>query len=329
VTAHQVQRTSLSAARIQVAADLLRPHVRRTPLERSSALSARAGTDVLLKLECLQRTGSFKLRGALNALMSLPEAELTSGVVTASAGNHGLGIASAAELLDARATIFVPAEAPTVKVERIRRLGAEVRLIPGGYDAAHAAAIEFAKEHGLPFVEPSTGPDVIAGQGTVAAEILDQLESVRTIVVPVGGGGLLAGIGSFVRDLELPIRLVGVQSSATGAMHASLAAGVPTSVPVEPTLCEGLAGDVDEIGLGLARSVVDELVLVEERTVAMAIRELYFGDGVVAEGSGAVGVAALLEGRLSDVPGPIVIIVTGANIDASRLALVVGEDNGA
>jgi threonine dehydratase len=299
--------------------------VRRTPLERSDALSEIAGADVHLKLEGMQRTGSFKLRGGYNVVALLPPEERARGLVTASAGNHGQGVALAARMLGARAVVFVPESAPEGKKRRIARFGAELRCVPGSYDDAQAAGAAFAAESGAVFVSAFGDPALAAGQGTVALEIFDELPGVRTIVAPVGGGSLLGGIGVVARALG-DVRVVGVQTDETAAMHASLAAGRPTSTRYGPTLCEGLSGDVDERALALAREVVDEVVLVSEDAVRRAIRWLYVEEGVVAEGSAAVAAAALLEGAVRGLEGPVAVVLTGSNLDAARLApILAGE----
>jgi threonine dehydratase len=308
---------------VRAAARRLEGVVRRTPLERADALSEAAGVEVYLKLEGQQRTGSFKLRGAYNAVALLPPEARARGVATASAGNYGQGVALAARLLGARSVVFVPESAPEVKQRRIARYGAELRLVAGGFDEAHAAALAFAAEAGATFVDPVSDPGVIAGQGTVGLELFDELPGVRTIVAPVGGGGLIGGIGIVARALGRGVRVVGTQSDETAAMHASLAAGRPTTTHYGPTLCEGLSGDVNETTLALARAVVDEVVLLPEDAVRRAIRWLYVEEGVVAEGSAAVAAAALLEGAVRGLEGPVVVVLTGSNIDAARLAPIL------
>jgi threonine dehydratase len=305
----------IEAAAARIGADL-----RPTPLERSQRLSDLLGSDVYFKPECLQRTGSFKLRGALNAVLTLSEMERRRGVVTASAGNHGLGLARAAKLVRVLATVFLPADAPMVKRERIRALGVEVHDVPGGFEDADREAERFARRAGMTYVHPTRDPAVVAGQGTVGLEICRELPDVGTILVPVGGGGLSGGIGLYTRGRGMSTRIVGVQSEATAAMQASLEAGRPRSVPSRSTLCDGLAGDVDAEGLALARRTLDDLLLVSEDAVGTAVRALYIEEGLVVEGSGAVGVAALREGKLSEPAGPVVVVLTGSNIDAARLA---------
>ena len=297
--------------------------IERTPLVASPALSARAGVDVWLKCENLQRTGSFKLRGATNALAALTDAERARGVVASSAGNHGMGVAYAARALGVQARIFVPASAPEVKRRGIAALGAEVDDTNADYDEAHHAAEEHAREHGLRFVNPCAGESLLAGQGTVALEIIEELPAVHTFVVPVGGGGLVGGMAALVRAVLPDARIVGVQSEATNAMAVSLAAGRRVDVAVVPTLADGLAGQVDDEGFAIGRMAIDTMLTVSESEIADAIRWLARAHDLRAEGSGAVATAALLHGRVSDLRGPAVAIVSGGNVDDSRWSAIV------
>jgi len=310
---------------VRAAARRLEGVARRTPLEKSDALSEISGADVRLKLEGMQRTGSFKLRGAYNFVASLSPADRARGLVTASAGNHGQGVALAARLVGARAVVYVPAGAPDNKQRRIARHGAELRRVRGGYDDAHARAEAFAAATGAVYVHAFSDPAVVAGQATVGLEIFGDLPGVRTLVVPVGGGGLIGGIGVVARALGPGVRVVGVQTHETAAVHASLAAGRLVSPPYGPTLCEGLSGDTDVVALELARRVVDEVVLVSEDAVRRAIRWLYVEEGVVAEGSAAVAAAALLEGAVESLEGEVAAVLTGSNLDAPRLAQILTE----
>lgn len=314
------------------ARDRLADVARVTPQEHSTWLSEIAGVPVYLKLECWQRTRSFKFRGAYNAVAALDATVRRRGLVTASAGNHGLALALAARLLDATATIFVPASAPVTKKERIRRTGGELREVPGIYDDAAAAARAYAAENGAHFLNAFADPDVVAGQGTVGLEVLDAVSRAEPgpagsdrldVLVPVGGGGLAAGIGLAVADRG---RVIGVQSTATTAMHAAFEAGrvVPVHDPTE-TLCDGLAGETEQAAYERARPVVERIELVEEAAVGPAIRSLYRNEAVVSEGSGAVGVAAILAGDLH-LEAPTVVIITGGNIDTSTLARILGGD---
>jgi threonine dehydratase len=309
------------------AAARIEGRVRETPLERSPALSAAAGREVLLKLESMQRTGSFKVRGAMSAMAWLSPEARERGVVTASAGNHGLGVALAAAEHGVTATVTVPAAAPAVKRERIAALGARLVEVDGDYDEADAVARREAESRGVPYIHAFSDPAVVAGQGTVGLEIARARPNVSTILVPVGGGGLIGGVGTVARAMLPGARVVGVQSVHTSAMHDSLLAGDTRPGRSGPTICDGLAGETDEPALSLARVVVDEMILVEEAMVRDAIRRLYLSDGVVAEGSGAVAAAAILNDlvHLDAGPGPLVVVITGANIDARALAGILSD----
>lgn len=298
--------------------------VRRTPLEPSASLSEASGVEVRVKLESLQRTGSFKLRGAYNAV-ALHAASGRRELVAASAGNHGVGMAWSARALGTRATLFVPTAAALTKRRRIARLGAALHEVPGEYDDAHHAAEEHVRETGLPFVNAFSDPVVVAGQGTVGLEVLEELPGLRTLVVPTGGGGLIGGMGVVARALGRGVRVVGVQTEVCCALHDSLRAGELVSPPVAPTLCEGLAGDIDAPSLTLAQRVVDEVVLVSEEAVRRAIRHLFVEEGWVAEASAAVAAAALLEGKVRGLEGPVAVVVSGGNIDAKLLAEILAE----
>jgi threonine dehydratase len=298
--------------------------VRETPLQRWEWLSASAGCDVRLKLECWQRTGSFKLRGAFNAIATLAASERARGVVTASAGNHGQAVALAARELGARSVIFVPRDAPELKQLRIRQFGGELRAVAADYDEAEVLARRHAHETGAVFVNAYSDRAVIAGQATVALEVLAELPDPATVIVPVGGGGLAAGVGLVVRSARPAARIIGVQSTETRAMYEAFRAGHPVDVPVPPTLADGLAGCTDEPSYLRLREVLDDLVLVEEVEIGDAIRALLATEGVLAEGAGAVSAAAVLSGRVK-VEGTAVLIVSGGNIDVARLGAILGQ----
>ena len=307
---------------IRAAARRLEGVARHTPLRRSAELSVIAGTEVWLKLECEQVTGSFKIRGAFNAMAMLPDDARARGVVASSAGNHGQGVAAAAQAFGIPATIFVPANAPVVKKAGMRAHGARVDDSAAHYDAAAALAHDFADREGLPYIDPCAGEALLAGQGTVAAEILGELPDLATLVVSVGGGGLLGGMGAFVRETRPNVRIVGAQSTETAAMARSLHAGHLVEIPDLPTLADGLAGQVDAYGLEVGRRYLDDIALVSERELAEGIRWLWVHEGLRAEGAGAVGVAALLTERLTR-HGPIAIVITGGNIDPDRHARIL------
>jgi threonine dehydratase len=301
----------------------LRGVIQRTPCSYSAPLSSRSGSESYLKWESQQSTGSFKLRGAFNALLTMPIEDRRRGVVAASAGNHGLGVAYAARTLGMRARVYVPTTAPVVKREGIAAMGAEVDATQPNYDAAHDAAVACAQRDGMTYVSPCTGPPLLAGQGTVGLEILEDLPSVRTLVVPVGGGGLAGGIAVLVRAVAPHVRIVGVQSEVTNAMAASLTSGRLTTIPVMPTLADGLAGQVDDEGVLIGRFALDEIVVVTEREIADSMRWLARMHAARVEGSGAVGVGALLTRGGWD--GPVAVIVTGGNVDLDVWNDITGE----
>jgi threonine dehydratase len=313
----------LRAIDIFIAARRLAGITVRTPLRRSPALSQRTGGDVYLKLECDQVTGSFKLRGAYNALAALPDDVRARGVAASSAGNHGLGVAWAAKQLNIPATVFVPQAAPNVKRRGIEKLGATVDAESRDYDEAMVRAKAFAHDHGLTFINPCLGDTLIAGQGTVALEIVEELPDLQMVVTPVGGGGLLAGTGSLLRRVAPAVVIAGAQSVNTAAMSRSLAVGHVTPIRGVPTLADGLAGDIDEFAFDIGRKTIDHIAVVDEASIAEAIRFLAEEEQLVVEGAGAVGVAAILDEKL-ELHFPCVIIVSGRNIDPERYAEIVG-----
>ena len=310
----------LSLHDVRAAADRLRPFVVRTPLERSASLSDLCGTHVWLKLECFQHTGSFKLRGALNALL-LARAPR---VVTVSAGNHGLGVAHAARIVGSQATVVLPTTASAAKIAALERSGAELRLCGATYDEAELAGRQLARERNEPFISAYNDPAVIAGGGTLAPEILDELPQARTLIVPAGGGGLISGVGIAAHGIDPSITVYGVQSVASPALHAALAAGQLVPVNVHASLADGLAGNVEagSITFELIRAHVAQIALVEETAIADAMRRVLEDEHVLVEGSAAVGVAAL-RGGLLELEGPSVVVLTGRNVAAALLRQVV------
>lgn len=308
----------VTPADVVAAAHRLRPHLLESPLEDCPFLTEAAGVPVRLKLECFQPTRSFKVRGAFNALLAVGPALRARPILAASAGNHGLGVALACRTLGARAIVFVPQGAPEIKVRRIRELGATVRVIGGSYDDAECAAAEAAGAGEGRLIHPFDDAAVIGGQGTVGLEIVARWPDVADVGVPVGGGGLLAGVGAALAEAG-GRRVWGVQSERTRAMHDAFRAGHPVPTTVLPTLADGLAGGVTEASYRRARAVTREIALVPEAAVADAVRALYRHHGVVAEGSAAVAVAAILEGVITP-GGPTALVISGGNIDARRLA---------
>jgi threonine dehydratase len=310
---------------VVAAARRIAPYIVRTPLERSIHLSQAADADIWLKLECFQTTGSFKLRGALNALLTLDDDSRKRGVLTASAGNHGLGVAKAAELTGTRAAIVVAETASPAKVALLRASGCELILHGADYDAAEAHAIDLAEARGAPFISAYAHPGVVAGGGTLTLEILETLPDTDVLIVPGGGGGLISGVALAAKALKPSIRVYGVQSTASPALKAAFDAGRQVTVPIEDSLADGLAGNLepDSITVGLVRRYVDDIVLVSEAEIAAAMRLVLEQEHCLVEGSAAVTVAALLRGELPVAGKRVVLLFTGRNVAPSVLHEVV------
>ncbi len=313
--------TSLGIEAVERAAETIRGEVRTTPVIAAGEISRRAGAPVTLKAENLQRTGSFKVRGALNRVAALSEAEIAAGVVAASAGNHAQAVAVAARARDTRALLFMPSTAPIAKVEAVRAYGGEVRLVGGSYDDAAAAARESAAGDGLTLVHAFDDPDVVAGQGTIGLEIAAQAPSTRLIVVAVGGGALAAGIAIAAKDRIPGLRVIGVQAEACAPYPRSLEAQQPIGARSANTICDGIAiKRPGELTLPLVSEHVDEVVTVSDDDVAQAMVLLLERSKLVVEGAGAVAVAALLAGRVAPASeGETCAVLSGGNVDAARL----------
>lgn len=309
---------------ISEAYDRLKKRVRRSELIFSHYYSEQLGVQLYFKCENLQRTGSFKIRGALNFMTSQPREKLKYGVITASAGNHAQGVAFSADLLGVAATIYMPEITPPQKVQATRDYGAEVVLIGRNFDEACAAAVVEQQRSGALFVHPFDDELVMAGQGTIALEILEELPDLRNIIIPVGGGGLIAGMAAALREKAPKVRIIGVESSAAPSMSASFAAGKPTEQPVRVTLADGIA-----VKLPGTRTVpvicdlVDEIVMVEEEDIALAIVSLLEKTKMLVEGAGAVTLAAVLNRRIPDLEGKTVCLLSGGNIDVKTISQVV------
>ncbi|HYS66703.1 MAG TPA: hydroxyectoine utilization dehydratase EutB [Paraburkholderia sp.] len=310
----------LSLADVYRARRRIEGRVVRTPLIESQTLSAAAGTPVFLKLETVQPTGSFKLRGATNALARLAEQGCRK-VVTASTGNHGRAVAHAARALGIDATVCMSALVPGNKVEAVRALGAQVRIVGNSQDDAEHEALRLVREEGFAYVPPFDDPHVIAGQATIGLEIVEALPDVANVVVPLSGGGLFAGVAFAAKNVNRAIGLTGVTMERGAAMHASLAAGRPVLVDEVETLADSLGGGIgleNRYTYALTRDLIDETVLLGEASIARGIVHAYRYERLVVEGAAAVGIAALLDGALPAERvkrGPLVLIVTGANID--------------
>jgi threonine dehydratase len=308
-------------AEIERAAETIRGRVRETPVVSAGEISRRVGAIVRLKAENLQRTGSFKVRGAHNRIAMLDDDELAAGVVAASAGNHAQAVAVAARSRDTRAVLYMPESAPLAKIEAVRGYGGEVRLVPGGFDDAGAAAMEASEREDLVLVHAFDDPVVVAGQGTVGLEIAEQAPATRLVVVAIGGGALAAGIAIAVKDRLPGARVVGVQSDACAPYPPSLAAHRPIGARSASTICDGIAVKrPGELTLPLVSEFVDEVVTVSDDDVAQAMVLLLERSKLVVEGAGAISVAALLAGKLEPpADGEVCAVLSGGNVDAARL----------
>ena len=295
----------------------------RTPLDRSRSLSDVLGGEVLIKCENLQRTGSFKIRGAYNRIARLSDAEKQAGVVAASAGNHAQGVALAATLSDTRSTVFMPEAASLPKVEATKRYGADVRLSGIDFGAAFDAATKYAQESGAVFVHPFDHTHVIAGQGTIGLEILEQAEEVNTVVVPIGGGGLISGIAAALKAKRPDVRIVGVQASGAFSFQKSLEKGVPVPLETMSTIADGIAANTPgENTLAHVASLVDEVVSVEDESIAEALVFAAERMKLVLEPAGAAGLASVLLG-LGHLRPPTVVVLSGGNIDPLLLQRLI------
>jgi threonine dehydratase len=296
-----------------------------SPCPESIPLSELAGCQVYCKLDYLQRTGSFKERGARNALLLLPEEQRARGVISASAGNHALGLAYHGKLLNIGVTVVMPKYAPLIKQSTCRRLGARVVLFGETFQEAFDHAHGLARERQLHYIHGFDDPEIIAGQGTIGLEILEQVPTVEAIVVPVGGGGLLAGIALAVSHLRPEVRLFGVEAERAAGFVAAQLAGHPVRVGVEPTLADGLAvSKVGELAFSIAAPRVERVVTVDEESIALSMLRLVELEKSVVEGAGATTLAACMTGKLPEVAGlRTVLVLSGGNVDPSVLGRVI------
>ncbi len=309
----------VQASDIVLARRRLTGYLRPTALEATPAL----GTNVWLKLENTNRAHAFKARGALNAVLALSEAARARGLIAASSGNHAQGLAYAAQVAGVRARILMPLHTPKRKVDGVRQYGAEAVLFGANYDETEAEARRQEQAEGLTYISPYNDPQVVAGAGTVALEILDDLPTVRRVVIPVSGGGLISGMGIALKNADPTIEVIGVASEHTPALHNYLTGShLPQNFD---TLAEALSGDIEagSITLDISRRVVDRSLLVSEAAIAAAMRWLALEAGWIVEGGGAVGVAALQSGLLPDDSKPTVIVLSGGNVDADTLRRVL------
>jgi len=310
---------------VRAALGRIRDRIYLSPCARSETLSRLTGTNAFLKLENLQMTGAYKERGALNKLLALSEAERARGLIAASAGNHAQAVAYHAGRLGVAATIVMPEATPIMKVANTRSHGAQIVLHGASYDEAYAEARRLEAAGGLTFVHPFDDPAVIAGQGTVALEVLEQVPEAEILMVPVGGGGLVSGMAVAAKALRPGIRVVGVQSEMLPSMAAALEAGAPVTLEPATTVADGIAVKrAGDLTTAHVKALVDEVVTVSEEEIASAILYLLEKEKTVAEGAGAVAVAALMQKRVKGAGGrTVVAVVSGGNIDVNLVARVI------
>ena len=315
-----LQTSTITTEDIDAALKRIRRHVPETPLLSSTRLGDRAGgIRLMCKCELFQKTGSFKARGALNAMMQLSDAERTRGVVAVSAGNHAQAVAWAASTVGSEAVAVMPAYAPPAKVAATKNYGGNVELVDGEIIRAFQRAEEIASQ-GRVMIHPFANPRVIAGQGTVGLEILSQAAELDAVMVPIGGGGLIAGVATAIKAARPNVRIIGVEPEGAATMRKSLDAGWPQTIPVK-TVAEGLAAPTtDELNLDMVQRLVEDVVLVSDDEIVAAMRDLLANAKLVVEPSAAAGVAALLSGKIQFERGAnVVAILTGGNVDLERL----------
>lgn len=320
--------TGADAAReVGLAADRIGPYIRETPLEPSPFLSRETGADVHLKLECVQVTGSFKARGALNKLLSLGAAGRARGVVAASTGNHGLAVAHALALLGIAGEIFLPASVSPAKLEGLRAQGARVRLVDEDPGVVETVARQDADRTGRIYVSPYNDRQVIGGQGTVGVELLRQLEELDAVLVPVGGGGLVGGIGAWLKERAPSVRIVGCQPAACPILAASVKAGRLLELPSAPSLSDATVGLIEAgaITFPLCRTCVDDWLVVDEPAIRAALRLVLERQSVLIEGAAALPVAALLAARDRWRGARVALVLSGSHIALPTLADVLRD----
>jgi threonine dehydratase len=307
----------IGLAEIEDARKSIRNSIRKTPLVRSRFLSDHCGGEVYLKLENLQVTNSFKIRGALNRMMKLSPEEKKRGIIAASSGNHAQAVALGAEKLDLAATVVVPETAPKIKIEKIRKHNVELILYGEIYDYTEQYARKLATDRGLTFISAYNDPAVVAGQGTVGLEILEDLPQANSIIVPLSGGSILSGVAVAAKHLKRDIEVLGVQPETVAAMYHSLRAGKIIDIEMKDTIADGLSGNIEKgcMTFELIQRYVDEVLLYDEPTIKRMIRLLWEKEGQIAEGSGAISIAPIIASPKRFAQKQTVAIITGGNID--------------
>jgi threonine dehydratase len=316
---------------IYLARRRIAPLARRTPLIRSPLLSERLGTSVYLKLENLQETGSFKIRGAANKMLTLTSEEKARGVITVSTGNHGRAVSHVARRLGIKAVICIPEGTADNKVKAIEDLGAEIVVSGKSYDEAEEHAFRLEGERGLTMVNPFDDPFVIAGQGTIGLELLEDLPEIDTLLVPVGGGGLISGIALALKSAKGDNRVIGASMAAAPVMYHSLKAGRPITMPEEETIADALVGGIgpdNRYTFRMAQEYVDDFVLVSDEEIAEGMAFALEKHHLVVEGGGAVALAALLHQRVRELGRNVAVVLSGGNVDIPLLLKIALERGG-
>lgn len=317
-------KMSIGLADILAARERLRGSIYESPCPHSIMLSALTGQQIYLKLENLQMTGSFKERGALNRIALLTPEQAARGVIAASAGNHAQGVAYHATKRGIRSLIVMPLTTPLVKVTATREFGAEVLLHGANYDESHTEAVRLCEEQQLTFIHPFDDAGVMAGQGTIGLELLEQVPLLEAVVVPIGGGGLIGGVACAIKEMRPEVRVVGVQASRLASMQAAVEAHKPVTLEAATTIADGIAvRRAGDLTLPLVERYVDEIVTVEEDEIASAILMLLEREKTLAEGAGAAALAALLQHRTSLDGAHTAVLVCGGNIDVTLLSRII------
>ena len=315
----------LLPANVAMAANRIAPHIRETPLEHSPFFSETTGANVYLKLENLQRTGSFKLRGAFNKLLSLSPEERAAGCVAASSGNHGAAVAYAMSRLATQGVIFVPEGTSSTKVEAIRRAGGEIRFFGNDGLDTELRAREYAAENGMCYLSPYNDEHVVAGQGTCGVEIAKQIDRVDAIFIAVGGGGLISGVGSFLKSVNPSMAVIACQPAASAVMTESVKAGEILELPSEPTLSDGTAGGIEAEAMTFefCRALADDYVVVSEEEIAEAMRQFIDAHHQLPEGAAGVALAGLKRRAGKHQGENVVVIICGGNVSRDTLKQVI------
>jgi len=319
-------KTKISLQDIYRARKAIAPWVTRTPVVRSESLSSLSKASVYLKLETVHEVGAFKIRGATNRILSLTKQQKSKGVVTASTGNHGRSVVSIASKLGIRATVCMSKLVPSNKVEAIKRMGGEVCIVGESQDDAEKHALALVAEHGFTYVPPFDDKHVIAGQGTIGLELLEDLGQVDAALIGLSGGGLMSGIALALKTANPAVRIIAVSMERGAAMFESVRQGKPVEVKEEPTLADSLGGGIglnNAYTFDMVKDLVDEYILLSEEQIAAGMRHLYEQEKMVVEGAAAVGVAAILEGLAGELSGNVACVISGNNVDMTTFNRVV------